>query len=119
MKTFSSMIAAASLLALAGQAGAEEAIQLSAADLDGVTAGAIVIPIANALVETGGWGVGNVEAGSQSETYATTNTTIPNAYASSVGENTSFGLSALTIVNGQIIGGASAVSATASAASIQ
>lgn len=119
MKTFSSMIAAASLLALAGQAGAEEAIQLSAADLDGVTAGAIVIPIANALVQTTGVGIGNVESGSQSLAQAITNTTIPNAYAASAGQNTSFGLSALTIVNGQIIGGASATSTTVSAATIQ
>ncbi|MGZ8248234.1 hypothetical protein [Methylomagnum sp.] len=119
MKTFSSVIAAASLLALASQAGAEEAIQLSAADMDGVTAGAIVVPIANAVVQTVGVGIGNVESGSQSVAQAATNTTIPNAFAASAGQNTSFGLSALTIINGQIIGGASAVSATASAATIQ
>lgn len=119
MKTFSSMIAAASLLALAGQAGAGEAIQLSAADLDGVTAGAIVVPIANAAVLTAGVGVGNVDSGSQSIAQAATNTTIPNAFAASAGQNTSFGLSGLTIVNGQVIGGASATSATVSAASIQ
>ena len=119
MKKIIKMLAAASVLTIAGNAVALEPVALSESQMDGVTAGAVVLLSGVGIADAGAGAIANVLGLTDSVTDVIAD---PTGFITGVQSVVSLGGSssfALSVTDGGAIGGAAAASGASAIASLQ